>query len=129
MDDIMNDDFEDIENMGKDDLIALCELKSVEFDGRWSAARIREALMAAMNNPEGNAPVTLEIVAPNLPPVESIDSIIYEWAASFCDGLELAYIDDGVITIKTKHGTVTAPLDGAATKEKLAAIKAEITGE
>lgn len=56
---------DNIEEMGKDDLIAYAELHGVEIDKRWNAARIREAITKAGEAPALTADA-IEVIAPQI---------------------------------------------------------------
>lgn len=115
---------DDIDEMSKDDLAALAELHGIEIDGRWSAARIREAVRAKLGG-ESEAADAVELVAPVEPPAPepvtpahayNLDAIVYEWAEAFCADIKRAFGEfagaDFTVTIETRHGTTVEMVAG-----------------
>ena len=118
---------DNIEEMGKDDLIAYAELHGVEIDKRWNAARIREAIAKAGEAVDA-APDAIEVVAPQIltrqvvasdmtklegfvedapeaprvaavaPGSFNLDSAVSIWAEGFADGIDRAWAEfDGPV--------------------------------
>jgi hypothetical protein len=119
---------DEIETLSKDGLMDFASVRGIDVDGRWSPARMREAIRAALHDdtvsPAGLvAEVVLtdiadiedgEVVAPVAPVVApqpaprpasingmNVDAVVWEWAEGFCSGLELAFadFDGGMMTV------------------------------
>lgn len=136
---------DDIDEMSKDDLAALAELHGIEIDGRWSAARIREAVRAKLGG-ESEAADAVELVAPPEPAPEApspagdynLDGMISEWAERWAHRLVRAWAEfEGAsftVTVETAHGRTTATIENvddnaASVMAALDAARREMTGE
>ena len=112
----MNDD---IDSMSKEDLLAMAELHAVEVDGRWSAARIREALRDKVGF-DATPVAEIELIKPADVAADAgafnLDGIVSAWADSWVNRLVRAWatFEDGGLTVsvETAHGLSTTTIAG-----------------
>jgi hypothetical protein len=118
MDDCMSDD---IDEMSKDDLAAYAELHGIEIDGRWSGARIREAIREKIGGGNDGAP-EVEISSPpegaviaSAPGEYNLDAMVSEWADGWANRVIRAFATfEGnafTVTLDTANGRTVVTID------------------